>query len=122
VVKRLRAGMTLPRHPEDVPAARRPAWFDYPEVLWPLPRTLASPRIASFQQLSDALSRDLVAWLGRELTQVTLRELSAVFGLTHFDSVQPDSPGRSRPPWLPSAPWRDRGYLPTAPEGRNRAL
>ena len=34
------------------------------------------------------MSRDLAAWLARELTPVTLRELSAAFGLTHPDSVR----------------------------------
>jgi len=33
------------------------------------------------------VSRDLAAWLARELTPVTLRELSAAFGLTHPDSA-----------------------------------
>jgi hypothetical protein len=34
------------------------------------------------------MSRDLAAWLARELTPVTLREPSAAFGLTHPDSVR----------------------------------
>ena len=33
-------------------------------------------------------SRDLAAWLARELTPATLRELSEAFGLTHPDSVR----------------------------------
>jgi len=39
------------------------------------------------EQRSGDLNRDLAAWLARELTPVTLRELSAAFGLTHPDSV-----------------------------------
>ncbi|MBV8127110.1 MAG: hypothetical protein JO114_05520 [Planctomycetaceae bacterium] len=39
------------------------------------------------RQRSGAVSRDLAAWLARELTPVTLRELLAAFGLTHPDSV-----------------------------------
>ena len=40
------------------------------------------------RQRSGTVSRDLTAWLAREeLTPVTLRELSAAFGLTHPDSV-----------------------------------
>jgi hypothetical protein len=34
------------------------------------------------------MSRDLPAWLESELTPVTLRELSAAFGLTRPDSVR----------------------------------
>jgi chromosomal replication initiation ATPase DnaA len=40
------------------------------------------------RQRSGAVSRDLAAWLARELTPVTLRELSTAFGLTHPDSVR----------------------------------
>ena len=40
------------------------------------------------RQRSGAVSRDLAAWLARELTPVTLQELSAAFGLTHPDSVR----------------------------------
>jgi chromosomal replication initiation ATPase DnaA len=40
------------------------------------------------RQRSGTVSRDLAAWLTRELTPVTLRELSAAFGLTHPDSVR----------------------------------
>ena len=44
---------------------------------------------ASFlRQGSGAVCHDLAAWLARELTPVTLRELSAAFGLTHPDSVR----------------------------------
>ncbi len=47
------------------------------------------PRADSFlRQRSGAVSRDLAAWLARELTPVTLRELSAAFGLTRPDSVR----------------------------------
>ena len=39
-------------------------------------------------QRNSAVSRDSAAWLARELTPVTLRELSPAFGLTHPDSVR----------------------------------
>jgi chromosomal replication initiation ATPase DnaA len=40
------------------------------------------------QQRSGAVSRDLAAWLARELKPVTLQEMSPAFGLTHPDSVR----------------------------------
>ena len=116
-------GMTSPRHPAAVPAARRLAGYDYRAVLAAVAEHYGIAVDSFLQQRSGAVSRDLAAWLARELTPVTLRELSAAFGLTHPDSVpQPDSPRRSRPPWLPYAPWRDRGDPPPPPENRKPAL
>ena len=72
----------------------------------PWPSTMGSLRVASCGSAAARRAGIWPPWLARELTPVTLRELSAAFGLTHPDSVaaQPDSPGRSRPPWLPFAP------------------
>jgi chromosomal replication initiation ATPase DnaA len=36
----------------------------------------------------ESLSRDVAAWLCRQLTSCTLRELAVVFGLGHADSVR----------------------------------
>ena len=87
-VKRLRAGMTMPRHPDAVPAARRLACYDYRAVLGAVAEYYGIAEDRFLRQRSGAVSRDLAAWLARELTPVTLRELSAAFGLTHPDSVR----------------------------------
>jgi len=36
----------------------------------------------------ESIGRDVAAWLSRQLTSCTLRELAAVFGLGHADSVR----------------------------------
>ncbi len=87
-VDRVRAGMTSPRHPDAVPAARRLAGYDYRAVLAAVAEHYGIAVDSFLQQRSGAVSRDLAAWLARELTPVTLRELSAAFGLTHPDSVR----------------------------------
>jgi hypothetical protein len=87
-VDRVRAGMTLPRHPDTVPAARRLACYDYRAVLADVAEHYGIAVDSFLRQRSGAVSRDLAAWLARELTPVTLRELSAAFGLTHPDSVR----------------------------------
>jgi len=87
-VDRVRAGMTLPRHPAAVPAARRLAGYDFRAVLAAVAEHYGIAVDSFLQQRSGAVSRDLAAWLARELTPVTLRELSAAFGLTHPDSVR----------------------------------
>ena len=80
--------MTSPRHPDAVPAARRLAGYDYRAVLAAVADHYGIAVDSFLQQRSGAVSRDLAAWLARELTPVTLRELSAAFGLTHPDSVR----------------------------------
>jgi hypothetical protein len=87
-VARLRAGMSLPRHPDAVPAARRLACDDYRAVLAAVAEHYGIAAESFLRRRSGAVSRDLAAWLARELTPVTLRELSVAFGLTHPDSVR----------------------------------
>ncbi len=86
-VDRVRAGMTLPRHADAVPAARRLACADYRAVLAAVAEHYGIAVDSFMQKRSGAVSRGLAAWLARELTPVTLRELSSAFGLTHPDSV-----------------------------------
>ncbi len=87
-VNRVRAGMTKPRHADAIPAARRLALSDYRAVLAAVAEHYGIAVDSFLQKRSGALSRDLAAWLARELTPVTLRELSPAFGLTHPDSVR----------------------------------
>ncbi len=87
-VDRVRAGMTSPRQPDAVPAACRLACYDYRAVLAAVAEHYGIAADSCLRQRSGAVSRDLAAWLARVLTPVTLRELSAAFGLTHPDSVR----------------------------------
>ncbi len=80
--------MTLPRHLDAVPAARRLAGLDYRAVLAAVAEHYGIDEGSFSRRRSGAASRDLAAWLARELTPATLRELSAAFGLTHPDSVR----------------------------------
>ena len=68
--------------------ARRLACYDYRAVLEDVAEHYGIAADSFLRQRSGAVSRDLVARLARELTPVTLRELSAAFGLTHPDSVR----------------------------------
>jgi len=86
-VERVRAGLTIPRHPDAVPAARQLVSLDYRAVLADVAKHFGITVESFREQRSGDLDRDLAAWLARELTPVTLRELSAAFGLTHPDSV-----------------------------------
>jgi chromosomal replication initiation ATPase DnaA len=49
--------------------------------------------------VTESISRDVAAWLSRQLTSCKLRELAAVFGLGHADSVRDLTRrvGRARP-------------------------
>ena len=67
---------------------RRLACYDYRAVLAAVAEHYGIAAESFWRQRSGAVSRDLAAWLARELTPVTLRELSAAFGLTHPDSVR----------------------------------
>ena len=80
--------MTSPRHPDAFTAARRLACYDYRAVLEAVAKHYGIAEDRFLRQRSGAVSRDLAAWLARELTPVTRRELSAAFGLTHPDSVR----------------------------------
>ena len=54
----------------------------------PSPRTTGSIRRHFCNRRGESISRDVAAWLCRQLTSCTLRELAAVFGLGHADSVR----------------------------------
>ncbi len=87
-LERIRGLVTPPKHPEHVPTARRVLSLDYPVVLEAVARHFGIPAERFGAPRSGLISRDLAAWLARELTPATLRELSEAFGLTHPDSVR----------------------------------
>jgi REP-associated tyrosine transposase len=84
----VRSRIKLPSHPDAVPAARRLGSYDYRAVLAAVAEHFGVAPERLLEQRSGEMSRDLAAWLARELTPVTLRELSTALGLTHPDSVR----------------------------------
>ena len=88
LVDRVRSGMKVPRNPDAVPAVRLLTSIDYRTVLLAVADHFGVTLESFRHQRTGELSRDLAAWLARELTPVTLRDLSAEFGLTHPDSVR----------------------------------
>ena len=87
-VDRIRAKVGQVGHHDERPAARRLAAVDLVRIQSAVavyyqvdPRTFRERR-------GKSISRDVAAWLCRELTSCTLRELAAVFGLGHADSVR----------------------------------
>ena len=84
----MRSRIKLPSHPDAVPAARRLGSYDYRAVLAAVAEHFGVAPERLLEQRSGEMSRDLAAWLARELTPVTLRELSTALGLTHPDRVR----------------------------------
>jgi hypothetical protein len=82
-LERLRSRIKMPSHPDNVPAARRLWRCDYRAVLAAVAEHFDLEPENLRRQRSGEVSRDLAAWLARELTPVTLRELSTAFGLTN---------------------------------------
>ena len=79
--------MTMPRHPDAVPPARRLRGVDQRMVLAAVADHFGTTTQRVMEKRNREVSRDLAAWLARELTPVTLWELSTSSGLTHPDSV-----------------------------------
>jgi REP element-mobilizing transposase RayT len=87
-LERVRSRIKMPSHPDSVPAARRLWRCDYKAVLAAVAEHFDLEPQNFRRQRSGEVSRDLAAWLARELTPVTLRELSTAFGLTNPGSVE----------------------------------
>jgi len=87
-VDKIRARVRQAGHHDDVPAARRLSAVDRVRVQSAVaahyrvdPQTFRNHR-------GESISRGVAAWLSRQLTSCTLRELAAVFGPGHADSVR----------------------------------
>jgi|SRR5579864_8371097 len=121
-VMRLRAGMTLPRHGDAIPAARRLACYDYRVVLGAVAEHSGIAADRFLRQRSGAAPGSCrLAGAGVDAGDAP----GSIRGFRADRSAQrpqPNSPGQSRPAWLPSALRRDRGHPPTAPENRKPAL
>ncbi len=87
-VNEIRARIDQAGHHDNVPAARRLSALDLAMIQSAVaahygvdPRTFRNRGV-------ESISRDVAAWLCRQLTSCTLRELAVVFGLGHADSVR----------------------------------
>jgi putative transposase len=87
-VDKIRARAGQAESHEGVPAARRLSAIDLGKIHSAVAAHYGvDPQ--SFRNLrAESISRDVAAWLSRQLTSCTLRELAAVFGLSNADSVR----------------------------------
>ena len=86
-IDRIRRLMKEPKHPDEVPSARRLANLPVETVIGAVAEYYGTTPAAFACRRSVAPGRDIAAWLARRLTSATLRELAAPFGLGHPDSV-----------------------------------
>ena len=76
------------RYDDDVPAARKLACVEPEDVLAGVCRYYGISDEDLRRRRSGHPGRDVAAWLARQLTTATLRELSEPLGLSHPDSVR----------------------------------
>jgi len=87
-VDKIRARVGQAGHHDQVPAARRLAAVDLVRVQSAVAAHYRVDPQTFRNRGGESISRDVAAWLSRQLTSCTLRELAAVFGLGHADSVR----------------------------------
>ena len=86
-VERMRTAMRRPANDDEVPAARRLGRLELDTILTAVSEHYGVPHDVFRRRRGGHISRDVAAWLSRQLTTLTLRELAEPFGLTHPDSV-----------------------------------
>jgi putative transposase len=87
-VDRIRDMVGRAGHLDDRPAARRLVAVDVVRIQLVVAAYFKVDPQTFRDRRSRCIARDLAAWLGRQLTTSTLRELAGVFGLGHADSVR----------------------------------
>jgi putative transposase len=87
-VDKIRARTGQARHHDQVPAARRLSALDLVKIQSAVAAHYGVDPQTFRKRRGDSISRDVAAWLSRQLTTCTLRELASVFGLGHPDSVR----------------------------------
>jgi chromosomal replication initiation ATPase DnaA len=87
-VERIKRQLQTPKHPDEVPIARRLKSLSIREVLDATARRYCVDAASFAAKYNRSPSRDAAAWLARRLTVATLRELAEPFGLGHPDSVR----------------------------------
>ena len=86
-VERMRDAMRRPTNDDEVPAARRLGRLELDTILTAVSQYYGVPHDVFRRRRGGHISRDVAAWLSRQLTTLTLRELAGPFGLNHPDSV-----------------------------------
>jgi len=86
-VDKIRARVGQAGHHDEAPAARRLSAAQLVRVQSAVAAHYGVDPWTFRKRCDESISRDVAAWLSRELTSCTLRELAAVFGLGHADSV-----------------------------------
>jgi putative transposase len=87
-VDKIRAKVGHSRHNDQRPAARRLSAVDLVRIQSAVAAHYGVDPQTFRNRRDRSVSRDVAAWLSRQLTSCTLRELAAVFGLGHADSVR----------------------------------
>jgi chromosomal replication initiation ATPase DnaA len=87
-VDKIRARTGQARHHSQVPAARRLCALDLVRIQSVVATHYGVDSRTFRERRGESISRDVAAWLSRQLTTSTLRELASVFGLGHPDSVR----------------------------------
>jgi chromosomal replication initiation ATPase DnaA len=87
-VEKIRARVGLIGNQDDFPAARRLSAVDLDRIQAAVAAHYGVDRRTFRNRRGDSISRDVAAWLSRQLKSCTLRELAPVFGLGHADSVR----------------------------------
>jgi putative transposase len=87
-VDKIRARVVQAGHDEEEPAVRRLSAIEPERVLSAVAAHYGVDPQIFRKRHGGSISRDVAAWLSRQLTTCTLRELAAEFGLGHADSVR----------------------------------
>jgi hypothetical protein len=87
-VDKMRVRVGQARHHNEVPAARWLSAVDLVRVQSAVAAHYGVDPQTFRNRRGESISRDLSAWLSRQLTSCTLRELAAGLGLGHADSVR----------------------------------
>jgi putative transposase len=87
-VEYIRARVGQAGHHDELPAARRLSAVDLVKIQSAVAAHYGVDPQAFRNRREKSVSRDVAAWLSRQLTSCTLRDLAAVFCLGHADSVR----------------------------------
>jgi hypothetical protein len=87
-VEKIRARVGRADRHDEVPAVRRLSALDLVRVQAAVAAHYGVDPQTFRNRRGESISRDVAAWLSRQLTSCTLRELAPMFGLGHADSVR----------------------------------
>ena len=85
--KKIKRLVVSPKHPDEVPAAKRLATLDPLQVITTVAAYYDESPENYARRRSAASGRDLAAYLAHRRTTATLRSLATHFGLRHPDSL-----------------------------------